>query len=102
MVSFQNEMKHEMLNEILVPILELFKDVHRKALMRLEYEGLHTTEAVITPGARFHNDPAAYAMDRYAYYVCYKCKKVRIKCNITFSYFDSHNNLGLLWWRGQM
>lgn len=70
-------MKHEMLFEILSPILDLFKDVHRKALMRLEYEGLHTVEVVVTPGARFYNDPAAYAMDRYAYYVCYKCTKVK-------------------------
>lgn len=71
-------MKHEMLNEILVPVFELYKDVHRKALMRLEYEGLHTAEAVVTPGARFHIDPAAYAIYRYAYYVCYKCKKLSV------------------------
>lgn len=44
----------------------LFEDVKRKALMRLEYEGLDKGRA----------DPAAYAMDRYAYYVCFKCNKV--------------------------
>lgn len=44
--------------------------------MRLEYEGLHRAEAISTPGARYYNDPAAYAMDRYAYYVCFKCNKV--------------------------
>lgn len=44
--------------------------------MRLEYEGLHKSEAITTPGVRFYNDPAGYAMNRYAYYVCYKCKKV--------------------------
>ena len=42
------------------------EDVRRKALMRLEYEGLD----------KGRPDPAAYAMDRYAYYVCFKCKKV--------------------------
>lgn len=47
--------------------------------MRLEYEGLHKAEAITTPGARFYNDPAGFAMDRYAYYVCYKCKKVIMK-----------------------
>lgn len=47
--------------------------------MRLEYEGLHKSEAITTPGARFHNDPAGFAMNRYAYYVCYKCKKVHCK-----------------------
>ncbi|XP_052124547.1 E3 ubiquitin-protein ligase MYCBP2-like [Frankliniella occidentalis] len=67
--------EHEVLNELLGPIKELLEDVRRKALMRLEYEGLHQTEAITTPGARFYNDPAAYAMDRYAYYVCFKCNK---------------------------
>ena len=54
--------------------------------MRLEYEGLHKADAIITPGARFYKDPAGFAMDRYAYYVCYKCKKVRLifkfVCNV--------------------
>ncbi|CAH1132864.1 unnamed protein product [Ceutorhynchus assimilis] len=69
------EISHPTLQELLQPIQELFKDVRRKALMRLEYEGLHTVEAVSTPGARFYNDPASYSMERYAYYVCYKCSK---------------------------
>lgn len=44
--------------------------------MRLEYEGLHKSEAITMSGARFYNNPAGFAMNRYAYYVCYKCKKV--------------------------
>lgn len=73
-------MIHPTLDELLTPIRELYKDVKRKALMRLEYEGLHTADVIVTPGARFYNDPAAYAMDRYAYYVCYKCNKVLQYC----------------------
>ncbi|ERL91717.1 hypothetical protein D910_09044 [Dendroctonus ponderosae] len=69
------DINHPTLEELLEPIKDLYKDVRRKALMRLEYEGLHTVEAVQTPGARFYNDPASYAMDRYAYYVCFKCNK---------------------------
>ncbi|KAL3283868.1 hypothetical protein HHI36_018037 [Cryptolaemus montrouzieri] len=71
----KENMEHPTLEELLEPIQKLLKDVKRKALMRLEYEGLHTVDAIVTPGARFHNDPAAYAMDRYAYYVCFKCNK---------------------------
>ncbi|XP_021915277.1 E3 ubiquitin-protein ligase MYCBP2-like, partial [Zootermopsis nevadensis] len=67
--------EHPVLSELLVPVKELYEDVQRKAMMRLEYEGLHKVEAITSPGARFHNDPASYAMDRYAYYVCYKCNK---------------------------
>ncbi|XP_047115899.1 E3 ubiquitin-protein ligase highwire-like [Schistocerca piceifrons] len=67
--------EHSVLADLLAPVKDLYEDVRRKALMRLEYEGLHKAEAITSPGARFHNDPASYAMDRYAYYVCYKCNK---------------------------
>ena len=65
--------------DLLKPIQKLYEDVRRKALMRLEYEGLHKAEAITTPGARFYKDPAGFAMDRYAYYVCFKCNKVRVE-----------------------
>ncbi|XP_015122961.1 E3 ubiquitin-protein ligase MYCBP2 isoform X2 [Diachasma alloeum] len=68
-------MEHPTLTEHLTSIKELYTDVRRKALMRLEYEGLHKADAVTAPGGRYHQNPAAYAMDRYAYYVCYKCQK---------------------------
>ena len=74
---FQSTIDHVILRDLLKPIQELFEDVRRKAMMRLEYEGLHKAEAIATPGARFYQDPAGFAMDRYAYYVCFKCKKVR-------------------------
>lgn len=44
------------------------EDVRRKAVMRLEYEGLD----------KGRPDLASYAMDRYAYYVCFKCTKVSL------------------------
>ncbi|XP_074845195.1 E3 ubiquitin-protein ligase MYCBP2 isoform X7 [Carettochelys insculpta] len=71
----KNKINHTVLKDLLDPIKELYEDVRRKALMRLEYEGLHKSEAITTPGVRFYNDPASYAMNRYAYYVCYKCRK---------------------------
>ena len=71
---FQYEINHAILKVLFDPIRALYDDVKRKALMRLEYEGLHKAEAITTVGARFHNDPAGFAMDRYAYYVCFKCE----------------------------
>ncbi|XP_031417201.1 E3 ubiquitin-protein ligase MYCBP2 isoform X1 [Clupea harengus] len=71
----KNKINHSVIKDLLDPIKELYEDVRRKALMRLEYEGLHKSEAITTPGARFYDDPASFAMNRYAYYVCYKCKK---------------------------
>jgi len=75
--SFKNKINHSVLKDLLDPIKELYEDVRRKALMRLEYEGLHKSEAITMSGARFHNNPAGFAMNRYAYYVCFKCKKVK-------------------------
>ncbi|XP_033112056.1 E3 ubiquitin-protein ligase MYCBP2-like [Anneissia japonica] len=69
------DMENKMLEAMLEPIRTLQQDVKRKALMRLEYEGLNKCEAITMPGARFYQDPAGFAINRYAYYVCFKCKK---------------------------
>lgn len=82
----QNKINHSVIKDLLDPIKELYEDVRRKALMRLEYEGLHKSEAITMPGARFYNDPAGFAMNRYAYYVCYKCKKVSLDYLAFFLY----------------
>jgi len=68
-------MDHVVLCELLQPIQTLYEDVKRKAAMRLEYEGVHKAEAVERLGSRFNHDAAAFAMERYAYYVCFKCNK---------------------------
>ncbi|XP_037071412.1 E3 ubiquitin-protein ligase MYCBP2-like [Pollicipes pollicipes] len=67
--------EHTILEDLLAPIRALHEDVRKKALVRCEYEGLKLSEAVTTPGARFYDQLAAFAMDRYAYYVCSKCQK---------------------------
>lgn len=63
----QTQIEHACLAEVLDPIRELMADVKRKALMRLEYEGDCTMKS---------NHAAVYAMEKYAYYVCFKCTKV--------------------------
>ncbi|XP_058468268.1 E3 ubiquitin-protein ligase highwire isoform X2 [Malaya genurostris] len=61
------DIQHSALMDILEPIVSLKADVKRKALMRLEYEGLAKTLD--------NKNLAAYAMERYAYYVCSQCDK---------------------------
>lgn len=103
----KSPIEHPVLSELLKPIKELYEDVRRKALMRLEYEGLHRAVAITSPGAKFYNDPTAYAMDRYAYYVCFKCNKVIIfspPAGLTFEIIFYCQSLptGLLRRRGAM
>lgn len=92
MFSSQNKINHLVLKDLLDPIKELYEDVRRKALMRLEYEGLHKSEAITMSGARFFNNPAGFAMNRYAYYVCFKCKKVRS----SFQFFEGFTSVVLM------
>ncbi|XP_058840925.1 E3 ubiquitin-protein ligase highwire [Topomyia yanbarensis] len=61
------DIQHSALVVILEPIMLLKADVKRKALMRLEYEGLTKTLD--------SKNLSAYAMERYAYYVCSQCDK---------------------------
>ncbi|XP_062536745.1 E3 ubiquitin-protein ligase highwire-like [Armigeres subalbatus] len=61
------DIQHLALGDILESIISLKADVKRKALMRLEYEGL--TKNLDS------KDLASYAMERYAYYVCSQCEK---------------------------
>lgn len=106
--------KHVSLAEMLQPIEALYEDVKRKALMRLEYEGLARCEAITTPGGRFYNNPAGLAMEKYAfglcfptqanilsfivrysYYLCFKCHKAyfggEVRCDIEYDNGDNFN-----------
>ncbi len=47
------DIDHPSLADLIEPIGSLFDDVRRKALMRLEYEGLHKTEAITAVGNRY-------------------------------------------------
>lgn len=86
---------HVALKPQLDPIESLYEDVKKKALMRLEYEGLSKSEAVMAKGARFHNDPSGFALERYAYYVCFKCGKAyyggEAVCDADAGHNDDYN-----------
>ena len=58
------------------PILDLREDVKRKAVTRLTFENLHQHEDITRPTGRFYRNPEGYAMEKYHYYQCFKCKKV--------------------------
>lgn len=81
----KSNIQHWSLSSLLASIQELNEDVKRKALMRLEYEGGRRSEASAAAAARNNQDLTTYAMERYAYYVCYKCKKVIVL--VSYSYF---------------
>ncbi|KMZ09796.1 uncharacterized protein Dsimw501_GD15825 [Drosophila simulans] len=63
------DIQHPLLSDILEPINGLKQDVKRKALMRIKYEG------VVKDTDSKNVNMTQLAMDRYAYYVCFKCQK---------------------------
>jgi len=67
----KRDMSHSSLQTLIGPLNTLRDDVQRKALMRLNYEGVVTADNDACQSL----DVAAFAMDRYSYYVCYKCAK---------------------------
>lgn len=60
---------HPLLAAALQPLRELYGEVRKKALMRLSYDGLESQ------GGKTEDERAAFALDKYAYYPCFKCKK---------------------------
>ena len=81
--SIQNvPIAHPKLKSALDPVIALYEDVKRKCTLRLEYENKINCEALTTPTSKFYQLPFEYAMSIYCYYVCFKCKKVRVSKQI--------------------
>merc|ERR1712037_1035837 len=69
-------MAHPALNYLLDPVQALHEDVRKKALMRLEYEGLSKCEAVSTGEARCDLDAGAGDAFNPEELVCGGCSDV--------------------------
>jgi len=59
---------------IMEPELKLVEAVKAKAVQRLALEGGHKDARELQPGGRYHKREAEYAMHKFAYYMCSKCK----------------------------
>ena len=76
----KRDMSHTSLDGLIAPLIALREDVRRKARMRLDYEGgvahAETDQSLTSTGYQSHGGGlTALAMDRYAYYMCYKCDR---------------------------
>ena len=65
-------MEHAALASVLAPAAALRASVEGMAAQRLKHEGLQKDPLIVS---RFKGDALAFAMDRFAYYPCFKCKK---------------------------
>lgn len=69
------DMDHWTLRALLQPILELKTKVRGMAHARLAFEGLLKDPAVTMAGGPYFGKPIEFAMDRFCYYTCAKCKQ---------------------------
>jgi len=67
--------KNEMLKRTLYSHEKLKKKVERLALDQLKREGFDEDKRLHDKNDKYYNNKALFAMDRLAYYICYKCKK---------------------------
>jgi len=67
--------KNDMLKMTLRPHEKLKAKVERMALAQLKREGFDEDKRLQEKGGKYYNNKALFAMDRLAYYICFKCKK---------------------------
>mmetsp|Transcript_12763 Transcript_12763/g.50966 ORF Transcript_12763/g.50966 Transcript_12763/m.50966 type:complete len:819 (+) Transcript_12763:60-2516(+) len=71
----KEKMQHAALEADLAPIERLHEEIIGKALQRLKFENLDKSEEIIKKSGKYYRNPTGYAMDRFAYYPCFICKK---------------------------
>lgn len=64
-----------LLASVLDPMLALKRMISQKAVDRLAFEGLLNDEELKKVGGKYFGKPKEYALDRFAYYTCFKCKQ---------------------------
>jgi E3 ubiquitin-protein ligase MYCBP2 len=68
-------MAHATLDHLLEPLRVLKEQVREKAVLRLKYENLEAAPELTTVGTEWYQNPAGWAMHKFAYYLCFKCQK---------------------------
>jgi E3 ubiquitin-protein ligase MYCBP2 len=66
---------HPQLRDQLAPMMKLLAEIRGKAEQRLKIEGNDKDAALCEPSGRYYKKPVDYAMDKFAYYPCFKCKQ---------------------------
>jgi len=68
-------MEHVALKEETDPMYELYELIKSKAMTRLKHLNMENAKEIVEEGEIFYNNPVGYAMKRFCYYLCFKCKK---------------------------
>jgi len=66
---------HPSLAKLVAPHLELFATIRTKAVERLKVMKQTDVKELTDKKSEYYNKPSKYAMARFCYYPCYKCKE---------------------------
>eukprot|EP00457_Paulinella_chromatophora_P001875 gb/GEZN01001877.1/.p1 GENE.gb/GEZN01001877.1/~~gb/GEZN01001877.1/.p1 ORF type:complete len:775 (-),score=116.06 gb/GEZN01001877.1/:289-2613(-) len=70
----KKDISHPSLNKITGPLVKLKKKVSEKALEQLSLEHMENDPKLVNPDGKYYQKPQAFALDRFAFYPCAKCK----------------------------
>ena len=73
--SCKVELSHPLLEDLMEPARLLRREVERLATMRLEFEKKVEDPAITEKGGQFYQNPTAFALNKYNYYICFKCSR---------------------------
>jgi E3 ubiquitin-protein ligase MYCBP2 len=68
-------MKHKSLEREMKWSIDLFAEIEKKGLERLSALKLDKCEEIVQQSSRWYKNPAGYALYRFSYFLCHKCKK---------------------------
>ena len=69
------DMKHPKLDYLNKDIDILYDKLSEKMMNRLKYEKLDSHFDIINENGRYYNDKLQFAMNKFAYYLCFKCNE---------------------------
>lgn len=71
----KHQVSHPALASHLKPYLDLQAEVHKKALDRFNHMNLKDAKELTEVTSPYYQQPLKYALARFCYYPCFKCKK---------------------------
>jgi len=71
----KQQVSHPSLDGVLKPMVELYNQVKERALQRLKYMNEENAKEIVNKDGPYFKNPVGYALRRYCYYLCFKCKK---------------------------
>lgn len=69
----KKEIKHYELKREMRSVVKLRNKIEKMAVDRLKIENMHNDKRLKEKGGKYYKNPKVFAMDRLAFYTCYKC-----------------------------